>query len=1088
MEIDPEGEGVEVTTNLDNALRTQSGPAQNITRPVISRRGSLDSFLDGSLGKPPHMDTADLPVRSRRLSRPTSDVGEPHNGRQRSISAARRSIQQQLPIRPSANGHAGRRANSETLEDRPALRDISHRADIRINRDVDARTQRSDYEGDSSEPTDSFDRSHIQIPGVNAPLPAGGEGGHHYPISSDAYRVSDTQMERDAETFAYHQAFARERTFFQKWLNRLREQQQRQQDMEAAAVAFDRNIILRDAFRDWRTGLQIKRNAADTDRFFERLMERADKARSLFLLTKAFTHWAKSAEDEVQRTSVAKRHILRTRYFNAWRDITTVNELKIQRFIFARFLRKWRTRTAEIREMNGLAVSLYEHNIVYRIYWLWFWKFAEQKAPLWHDSRLIRGTIKKWADKTVTLKESEAWVDGRRDRKLLELAVSKVKERAATVRSLEAKGDEFRHRSLLSSAFRALRNSARLAPLETKVITDAAAHITRRTFQTWHYAAQLNRQAREVDRLRAIRNAFTAWNDRMRMKHVKELIDERVQVRCLYQWTLAARAPAFQRAHDCRLKAACFSNWFNKAQTREKALDRAERRFATFKRTQTLRTCLRAIVNATLERRNQEHFALSIYQPRLMQRIFGKLLEKHARLQELDTWAERANYYVTTKNALTKWQEATQYARRTKRREAYAQIRRTVKMNLVRRTFGIWKDKSTQITAAQQQAAQLAQDRLLRTTGALVVHWHDTAVHYRDLKTQAVQTHSHKLTSSSLGIWVEKLRKLQRMNEQGTALKEESTQISASNCLKKLEWRVWTVKRQEENANALRQRTFEKHVRAMIRFWWEQTSQRLAQREEMSPSERRRHEDEDEEDEGHPDFALDNNSTQNQGRPGGDSTMLDEPGDETQRLEAWTPFKEHPLGTPNLDLSFTVSPPRTAPRPHISTSASARRPAPTRPLPQRPTVPRTEPRRRLQPQTRPSSTIRPRLHAPRVSPITELPSPAPEVLDLGADLDPDGEDPNTTFWTSTPMPPRRPHPVPNPNRNPPTSAKPKPTPGPAQPAAQKPGYLKTPSKRSVVRERSKRLDNAVIGDVVSVAGSGGVSSFQARLREGYRDV
>jgi protein SFI1 len=1079
VEIDPEGEGVEVTTNLDNARRTQSGSTQNILRPGFSRRGSLESFFDGSADKVPGMDTGELPVRSRRPSRPASDTGGLPNRRERSVSAARVPIQTQLPMRGRASGQANRRATSETLADRPKRNSsISNRESLRIHRDIDTGTRQSDYEGDYSEPTDSFDRSHIQIPGVNAPLPEEGEDGRGYGVSNDLYRPSDTQMERDAETFAYHQAFARERSFFQRWLDRLRDHQQKRQDMEATAVAFDRNILLKASLDCWRAALQIRRSAADTDRFFERLTERADKARNLFLLTKAFTHWAQIADDEVQRTSTAKRHILRTRYFNAWRDITTVNELKIQRFIFTQFLRKWRSRTAAVREQNELAVSLYEHNIVHKLYWLWFWKFAEQKAPMWHDSRLSKGTIRKWADAVGDLQEREAWANGQRNRQVMEIAFAKMKEKATAVQFLEAQADEFRHASLLSSSLYTMRTSARLAPLKTQVVAKVESRLTRMTFQAWHRAAQLSRQAREVNRLRIIRNSFTAWNDRMRMKAIQEIIDERVQVRCLYLWTLAARVPPFQRVHDDRLKVTFFSNWVKKAQTREKALNRAERRFATFKRTQMLRTSLRAIVDVTLQRRNQEYLAVSAYEPKLMQRTFGKLLEKHRNLQELDNWAERANYYVTTKNTIKRWQEATQYARRTRRREAYAQIRRTVKLNLVRRTFGTWKEKSAQTTAAHLQADQMAKDHLLRMSGALIGNWRDTTAHYRDLGTQAVQTCSLKLTASTLELWVEKLRKLQTMGEQAIALKEESTQVAASTCLKRLGWRLWTVERQGENANALRQRTFEKHVRAMIRFWWEQTSKRVAERaEETSPSDGRRAQDDEDDDDGNLDAANDDTGIRDQGRHVGDSTMLDEPGDETQRLETWTPFKENSLGAPNLDLSFTVSPPRTASHPHISTSSSARRPAPPRSFPQRPIVPRTEPRRRLQPQLRGSSIIRPRPLAPRVSPIIELPDTDPEMLDLGIELDPDGEDPNSTFWTSTPMPPRRPHP--NPPPLPPPSTMPKPA------ATQKPGYLKTPSKRSVVRERTKRLDGVGVGDVGG-SGSGGVSSFQARLREGYR--
>jgi protein SFI1 len=876
-------------------------------------------------------------------------------------------------------------------------------------------------------------------------------------------------MERDADQFAENLATSRNRTFLYKWLDRTRAERAKHEEWEAQAIAFDRRILLSSSLFCW------QRNKVETERFFARLTRRTIKARHLFLLTKAFTHWARIAGEEAQRTSTARRHILRTRYFNAWRDITTINELKVHRFVLARFLSKWRSRTSAVTEQSDLAVGLYQHNLVYRVYWQWFWKFLDNRAPNWHDTRLEKRTIKKWAALADTQRVREAWVVDQVNEKRLWNAFIKLKEKSAAVHSLKVQADHFRRASLLTSAFCAIRKSAQLAPLEKEFIATSKAALARRTLESWHHAAQLSRQSREIDRLRIVRNAFTAWNDRLRIKAIQDNIDVRVQVDCLYKWTIAARVSRFQRLHDYRLMATFFVNWRKRARTHEKSLDRAERRFASFKRKQTLRSALGAIVGATVQRREDEQRAISIDESKLAHRTFGRLLDKHAHLQQLDDWAERANYYVTTKNALYRWREATQYARRTRRREAYAQIRRTVKLNLVQRTFATWKDKLARFKAAQEQADRLAHDRLLMTAGAHFIRWHDGTAHYRDLESQAVEMYSSRLAASTLEMWTAKLRKMQAINAQAIALREESTHIVASTCLRKLSWRVFNEKRKQDNADAFRQRTFEKHVRRMIRYWWEQTANRLAERDApMSPSERRGREHDDDND-GNDHAAHEKTQFQNPSRRLGDSTMLNEPGDETQQLEAFTPFSR----ISNLDLSFTVSPPRTTPRPAIPTSTSARRPATTRLFPPRPTAPRTEPRRRLQPSLR-GSILRPSPAIPRVSPIVELPDSDGDALDTAVDLDPDGDLNNTTFWTSTPMPPRRPH------TRPPVSAPPKvankmqPAPTPAV-SSQKPGYLKTPSKRSVVRERTRNL--AGIGAEGSTPG---VSSFQARLREGYR--
>ena len=87
--------------------------------------------------------------------------------------------------------------------------------------------------------------------------------------------------------------------------------------------------------------MRERRRIAETERFFTHLERRAGRARDLFLMAKSLTHWAYSASKEIQRTSAARRHILRTRYFSAWRDMTAVNELKVRRQLFGKFFSFW---------------------------------------------------------------------------------------------------------------------------------------------------------------------------------------------------------------------------------------------------------------------------------------------------------------------------------------------------------------------------------------------------------------------------------------------------------------------------------------------------------------------------------------------------------------------------------------------------------------------------------------------------------------------------------------------------------------------------------------------------------------------------
>ncbi|ORY10803.1 Sfi1 spindle body protein-domain-containing protein [Clohesyomyces aquaticus] len=1063
VECDPEGDGIEeITRNVDNLVPNgQLPPTPNTLGPGgRSRRGSFESFFDATADKVRETDVAqDRPAISRRAYHgAASDTEDTRGqGRPRSGSDPRPLVLAQLPIRGRVNGGGSGRVMSDNITSRPRRTgSVSSRGSLHIYRDGHTGTRPvGGYDGDESEQTDSFERSHVQIPGVNAPIPGMG----HQPPSQYAapalpFRPSDTQMMDDADTFEYHRLLSVVRNCIRTWREKTRIMHEAPEQMNVIASAFDRRVLLRASLDSWRVALQNRRQALETERFFNRLETRAEKARNLFLLTKAFTHWAKSAEDEVLRTSVARRHILRTKYFNAWRDITAVNELKIQHHVLGKFLNIWRKRTAIVQEKEDAAIVLYEENIVRKNFWKWFFAFCNRAAPVWNRERLARNVLLKWVEIVRVLKERENWAADRRDRELLRRVMLGMRQKAMDVREMKSQAEEFRRTALLASGFRAVATQATLNPLFAQVAQRVDERILRSTLRAWQHNGLLARVARNVDRERILRNTFTAWNDRLRISEMARRIDVRVQVEALYKWVLASQGLLLYRRHDRTLKTSTFSTWVDKARDRRARLEDAEGRFAAFKRAQMLRTCLRKLEDKTVERKGQEYLALSAYQPRLKQRTFGILLQKHDHYQQLETWANDAQFYVLATNTLKRWTDATQHARRNRRRESYAHVRRIVKLNLVKRSFGIWKEKAGRFAVAERQAQELVENRVLRTSVGLLTNWHSKTATIVHLSAQASAKFNAKITGACLSNWIEKYRLQQTRETQAEAMRQENIDLAASGALKKLEWRLWNVKRRENDAVALRQRNFEKHVRAMLRFWAEQMSERRAWRERgesesPSPSRGPRgggggggggpHDDDD-------------------GQGGDDGyhgEFLEEQevGDETQRVENWTAFDENALGlsTTNLDLSLSFSPKGRAARVR------------SQPQPQSQTRPRPQPQPQLQ-QRPPPSIRKPYTQPPPIEEVEQ------EEEDLEHDLS-DFDEANSNFWTSTPMP----HPI------------------------LKPGYLKTPSKRSVARAKRPELPasperrpvplaaaSAPVPGLVNrlAGGKDVVTSFEMRLREG----
>ncbi|KAL5115389.1 hypothetical protein ACEQ8H_006689 [Pleosporales sp. CAS-2024a] len=1059
VEVNEEGEGVEVTSNLDRTRNlTRNGAVAALGRH--SRRSSFDSFFDGTADKVAGTEHIEFPVRTRSGSvtgAPNGYTGYGGPRRVRSDTGARLYQQAQLPIRNKINGYTHRPSTSGQQQPRPKRSaSVSSRGSLQIRRGGVTTTGRSrDYDVDDSDQTDrttSLDLSHVQVPGINAPIPdISHDSSHRYPqYVPEPFQPSDTRLLDEAAIFEEQRLHRVTRDCIQIWRDRTQEKLSIRGDMERLAVAFDRRILLKLSFEQLRDTFRVRRSNQETERFFGRLEERADRARNIFLLTKAFTHWAKSAEDEVQRTSVARRHILRTRFFNGWRDITAVNELKVQHFVLAKFLRQWRARATIVLDRTQFAAQIYEENLVRRYYKEWFFKFCAVAAPAWRNDRTRKIALHKMVEIAKVLRERQEWATDRWQRGVVRNTLQHWRGLTATVEALSPQADDFRRTILLSTAFRAVKKQAELAPLLRQFQERASSRTVRKTFEEWRRAAQLSRQARNVDRKRILHNAYTAWNDRLRIKALDDRINDRIVVEALYKWTLASRVSLFQRVHDRQLKESAFVEWITKTNQRNNTLENGERKFAQFKRAQMLRKCLRQMEVITTEKRAEEFAVVAGVQQNLKQRIFEKLKEKHAHLQQLDTWADAAHFYVVSKSTLKTWSAATQHARRNRRRDTYAQVRRTVKTNLVRRLFANWREKSSHVAHLNQQANDILGDRILHKSRSVLHQWHDRTITLQQQTIQAGNVHSFKLTTRYLHTLSEKLQVLRTMDTQAIALRQESAELAATSALKKLGWRLWNVQRQDENAKALYERNFEKHVRAMIRYWAEQVNERLANRP-ISPtptsrSRRSRRDDDHGNDQRH--HQRDGNNTNTQGTQGTFNQTTTNP-------LPWSALDENALNIDaDLDLSLSLTPEHRIP-------PSSARPPPSRSI-LRPTParPNTFPPPRLLPQSIPEDSIL---------------DPA-----FAAGLDADLADPST-FWTGTPLAPL-----------------------PTVSMLGKPGYLKTPSKRALVRAKRPELlaspekNERGVSPLRRAVGAmsappaqratggieGGVTSFQKRLREG----
>lgn len=651
-----------------------------------------------------------------------------------------------------------------------------------------------------------------------------------YEVPQEAlYHHSDTQLLRDANTFQHYHLRSIACNAIRRWRITASQSRDYNRSIEEKAAAHDAGILLRQGFEHWRLMLHAKRQREETERFFHQMERRAGKARDLYLLMKAFTHWAQCAADEVQRTSVARRHILRTRYFNAWRDITAVNELKVRRQRLAKFYGLWKKRFVQALADHSRAITLYRENLVETAYWRWFWIFCERRAPEWRAGRLTKKYFTQWALNVQRNLDREERVTAYRSESVVRTVLSQWLEQARTILSCHSQAIIFRQQRVLTNSVAAWQLHTCHVPLERRLSASVDWRIARSVFALLIARLRAERLAAIINRLRLMRNMWTDWNDRLRWHTLAHRVDDRVLLQTLYIWVLAERFVLYKRMYEKHLKertlTMVFKRWVLSRDQRQKTSRIIED--AQIKR------CLSSAIirwKLHMQKQRQHHqLAVGFHAPRVGQEVLSSWTVKIRHVRNLQRWARDADFYFLTTKSIKRWQAAIVEARRQKRRAAYAQIRRRVKISLARQLFSRWRNQALHVLELQKQALHADLVRLLGLGTGLFNDWKNRFFATLDGQYQADGFYETSLVHERLQTWRSQFRVCLNMEKQASVYAEMHVSNVAFGSLRKLSLRVFETRRREETANSFKQWNHRRHFRGILRHWQAKAAERTAQ-------------------------------------------------------------------------------------------------------------------------------------------------------------------------------------------------------------------------------------------------------------------
>lgn len=659
-----------------------------------------------------------------------------------------------------------------------------------------------------------------------------------YTVDRDAllYRPSETQLVRDVDTFQHFSIRRVVRAMLHKWCASAFQAKAQHQSMRQEANSHDLETLLRQGFQQWRTIFHEKRKAIETGLFFKNLERRASKARDIYLLTKAFTHWAQSASDHVDRTSIVRRHLLRLKYFNAWYEVTVVNELKVRQYQLSKYLQIWRQNYTRTQTSESQAVIMYSECLVKAAYWRWFWTFCERRAPEWRASKLKKNIFLLWASRQQHLSRKHQLVTALRGETIARWSLSKWAKSSRTMRMRLLEVSLVNRQKCLGHALEVWKLHWQHRPRAQQLSNMVDWRVAGTTFATIMTRHRVGRQAQIVNRMRIMRNAWTDWNDALRQIYLVRRVDDRIVTEQLYRWALAQRCGLAHRSCERRLKHRFLSRLVTVFAKRRDRKEMAFRRVCEKVDSNLLRLIISHWNSRIMATRQRQRLASEFHAPRIAQEALQAWSARAVYLQSLSRDAAKAAFYLPASRNFKRWQSATIESKRGKRRTVYIQVRKDVKMRLAATILRQWRDLTNERSQSYEHAQSSDQGRLLSFGAILFDQWRARAELIEMHDEKATQHYAMTVAGQYLQHWSDRYRAQWRMED--LARLNDAMRVSniSFGWLHRLRLRAIEVQGREANAQSLRRFYEKRHCQGMLRRWREMAAKKPhRRRREPSP-------------------------------------------------------------------------------------------------------------------------------------------------------------------------------------------------------------------------------------------------------------
>ncbi|KAJ4350785.1 hypothetical protein N0V85_009678, partial [Neurospora sp. IMI 360204] len=433
---------------------------------------------------------------------------------------------------------------------------------------------------------------------------------------------------------------------------------------------------------------------AEYEAWVDKMERRATRVYEVFTIQNMLNFWQDQAREELDRTAVARRHLVRKRAFDAWRAQHIQDETKARNFVLIHALQRWTAVALHQEVRRHVAEQTEERETMREGMMHWYRLQKGRVADDFAVFKAIKGSLTHWATRTKEVQDDHEVAIALDERLLLDEAVNIWQEEAEDLRYTGYKCRVHKVTRDCQIILADWHEQSRLLRTLRKFRAADERTLKWNCLEHWREEAEYARRDGLLADAVLLLNPLDTWKLELKLKLWDIREDEETLEDTLTHWFLEQRLALFQHHAASTTKKSVLSTWLFATHTTLSIRQRSESEADYLYSDHLLSSCLSTWFDASnaifTPRHNANLNCLYGTTKPCLDRWREALVSSTTRNASYLREASKQSKCFTIASVLDRWPFLAEQARRERIMTSLRSFRHSYKISLAQSCLSTW--------------------------------------------------------------------------------------------------------------------------------------------------------------------------------------------------------------------------------------------------------------------------------------------------------------------------------------------------------------------------------------------------------------